>query len=91
MTFGIDTLAKMAGVKLADLSNPEGDLRGRVDVLASKLIEHGVTVMNDPAMAATYRAARPLIDGAIANALGKFRIAVPSEISSLLQQQQERR
>jgi hypothetical protein len=68
----IDTIAMLAGIKTANLSEVP-DPRGRVDHLASKALEH-IARQLDPDVQATYNAARPLIDGLIAKHLGHFRI-----------------
>lgn len=68
-------IAKQLGFEPADLSSVS-DPRGRVDYLASKLIERQVEQL--PAdLQATYNAARPLIDGYLLANLGKIRLKVP--------------
>ena len=68
----IRALCLMAGVKPADLSDVP-DPRGRIDHLASMLLEHAACNLS-PDLRATYHAARPLIDGLIAKHLGGIRV-----------------
>ena len=68
----IETICLLAGVKPADLSAVP-DPRGRVDHLASKLIENSVKSLPAECQL-TYMAARPLIDGLLARHLGHVRI-----------------
>ena len=69
----LQTLSLLTGIKPADLSEVP-DPRGRVDFMASKILERAVAGVGIPDVAATYIAARPMIDGALVKFLGGFRI-----------------
>ena len=80
MALSLKALAMLAGIQPADLSQVD-DPAGRVDFLASKVIENGVAQLGGEipvevvaALQATYRAARPLIDGLLVKHLGMIRI-----------------
>jgi hypothetical protein len=73
---GIDDMLQSLNVPLGDLKNE--DPRGRMDVLASRLIEFGVR-SHVPGLSLLYDIARPLIDGQIVKHLGKFKLPVRKE------------
>lgn len=71
-------IAKNMGIGMADLSTVT-DPKGRLDYLASKLVETAAAAL--PAdVRATYEAARPIIDGFFVQQFGKIRVAIPEEM-----------
>jgi hypothetical protein len=82
LKLGVDMLARHLGVTLADLSEV-ADPVGRIDYLASKVIEQGVRALA-PEVQMTYHVARPLIDGLLAKHLGAVSVRVPEEVKKLV-------
>ena len=76
------------GVEPASLAFVE-DPKGRVDYLASKLLENGARSLPLDAQQ-TYHAARPLIDGLLVRYLGGIRLEVPNELITATKVAQQR-
>jgi hypothetical protein len=68
---GINEILQSLNVPVGDLTGE--DPRGRLDVLASRLIAHGVRSL-PVEVQQMFHVARPLIDGQIVKHLGKFRV-----------------
>ncbi len=83
LALGAAFIARQMGFEPADLSTV-ADPKGRVDFLASKLLEAASEKLT-PELRVTYLAARPLIDGYLLNALGKVRVQIPAEIMQVAQ------
>lgn len=79
---GVGLLAKQLGVELTDLSSVS-DPVGRIDYLASKVVEQAVRGLS-PEVQMTYHVARPLIDGLLAKHLGQVSLRVPDEVRKLI-------
>lgn len=73
-------IAKNMGITTADLSTVT-DPKGRLDFLASKLIETAAAAL-PPDVRATYEAARPIIDGFFVQQFGKIRVAIPEAVEN---------
>lgn len=81
LKLGVEMLARQLGVELADLSMVD-DPVGRIDYLASKVVEQAVRALT-PEAQMTYHVARPLIDGLFAKHLGHVSVRVPDEVRQL--------
>lgn len=79
LALGIATLAKTMGVPTCDLSAVP-DPKGRIDYLASKIVEQTVAGLSAE-LQMTYLAARPLIDGYLNQQLGKVKVSIPPAIA----------
>ena len=89
MHVSVESIAKMMGVELADLTTVD-DPQGRVDYLVSRIVDQAVSQMNEPEVVLTYRAAKPLIDGLLVKHLGAVRVKIPGHIADLMKGGQER-
>ena len=74
----LDLLVQSMGVTPTSLETVP-DPKGRVDYLASKLLEQGSKSLPLDAQQ-TYQAARPLIDGLLVRYLGGVRIDMPEQL-----------
>lgn len=69
---GIDDLARVANLPIADLSGVE-QTRGRLDWFASKALEMGIQKFA-PGLVELHKLAKPIIDGQLVKHLSKTRL-----------------